>query len=174
MPPQNCSAKKPNYFRKYFISKHSASMWKPCKNKGYLNLVSRLNIIIILKLILAVWRKINFRSEKNFFVRNFLHHSSQWLRWQILKKFDWLIDWLFLFVFLVICALYGLRMGAWMVVITKYSLFLKLSCDSRFQRAFTACICVFKVFTQVWANQGNFFENANACSKLENDCCNSA
>jgi len=34
---------------------------------------------------------------------------------------------------------------------------LKLSCDSRFQRAFTACVCVFKVITLVWANQGNYF-----------------
>ena len=38
-------------------------------------------------------------------------------------------------------------------------------CDSRFQRAFTVCCCVFKVITLVWANQGNFFENANAYSK---------
>jgi len=37
---------------------------------------------------------------------------------------------------------------------------LKLSCDSRFQRAFTACSCVFKVIALVWANQRNFFENA--------------
>jgi len=29
-------------------------------------------------------------------------------------------------------------------------LILKLSCDSRFQRAFTACTCVFKVITLVW------------------------
>jgi hypothetical protein len=42
---------------------------------------------------------------------------------------------------------------------------LKLSCDSRFQRAFTACCFVFKVITLAWANQGNYFENANACSK---------
>jgi len=41
---------------------------------------------------------------------------------------------------------------------------LKLSCDSRFQRAFTACCCVFKVIMLVWANQDNYFENANACS----------
>jgi len=42
---------------------------------------------------------------------------------------------------------------------------LKLRCDSRFQRAFTACSCFFKVITLVCANQGNCFENANACSK---------
>ncbi len=42
---------------------------------------------------------------------------------------------------------------------------LKLSCDSRFQRAFTACSCVFKVIALVWANQRNFFENATTCSK---------
>ncbi len=35
----------------------------------------------------------------------------------------------------------------------------KLCCDSRFQRAFTACSCNFKVITLVWANQRNFFEN---------------
>ncbi len=38
---------------------------------------------------------------------------------------------------------------------------LKLRCDSRFQNAF----CVFKVITLVGSNQGNFFENATACSK---------
>ncbi len=42
---------------------------------------------------------------------------------------------------------------------------LKLSCDSRFTHAFTACSCVFKVITLVWANQRDFFENATACSK---------
>jgi len=44
-------------------------------------------------------------------------------------------------------------------------LFLKLSCDSRFQRGFTACSCIFKVITLVGSNQGNFFENATTCSK---------
>jgi hypothetical protein len=39
---------------------------------------------------------------------------------------------------------------------------LKLSCDSRFQRAFTACVCIVKVIMLVWANQGNYFENENA------------
>ncbi len=42
---------------------------------------------------------------------------------------------------------------------------LKQSCDSRFQRAFTACVFVFKVLTLAWANQGNYFENANAYRK---------
>jgi len=42
---------------------------------------------------------------------------------------------------------------------------LKLRCDSRFQRAFTACSCVFKVITLIWVNQRNFFENTTACSK---------
>ncbi len=41
----------------------------------------------------------------------------------------------------------------------------KLSCDSRLQRAFTACGCVFKEITLVGSNQGNYFENATACSK---------
>jgi len=42
---------------------------------------------------------------------------------------------------------------------------LKLSCDSRFQRAFTACVYVVKVITLIGSNQRNYFENANACSK---------
>jgi len=42
---------------------------------------------------------------------------------------------------------------------------LKLSCDSRFQRIFTACACVFRVITLVGSSQHNFFENKNACSK---------
>jgi len=44
-----------------------------------------------------------------------------------------------------------------------HSLLVKLSCDSRFY-AFTACSFVFKEITLVGANQGNFFENATACS----------
>jgi hypothetical protein len=39
----------------------------------------------------------------------------------------------------------------------------KLSCDSRFQCAFTACSCVFRVI--IGSNQSNFFENATVCSK---------
>ncbi len=31
--------------------------------------------------------------------------------------------------------------------------------------AFTACKCVFKEITLVDPNQGNYFENATACSK---------
>jgi hypothetical protein len=42
---------------------------------------------------------------------------------------------------------------------------IKLSCDSRLQRAFTVCICGFKVITLLDSNQRNFFENATACSK---------
>ncbi len=42
---------------------------------------------------------------------------------------------------------------------------IKLRCDTRFQHAFTACSCVFKVITLVWANQRNFFKNATTCSK---------
>jgi len=46
---------------------------------------------------------------------------------------------------------------------------IKLSCDSRFQRAFTACSCVFKVITLVWANQGISLKTqphaVNACVK---------
>ncbi len=45
------------------------------------------------------------------------------------------------------------------------SLLLKLSCDSRFRRAFTAYVCVFKLITLVVSNQHNYFENANACIK---------
>ncbi len=43
----------------------------------------------------------------------------------------------------------------------KYNAF-KLRCDNHFQRAFTACSCVFKVITLVWASQRNYFENVNA------------
>ncbi len=42
---------------------------------------------------------------------------------------------------------------------------LKLRCDDRFTHAFTACVCVFKEITLVGSNQGNYFENATACSK---------
>jgi hypothetical protein len=45
------------------------------------------------------------------------------------------------------------------------NLLLKLRCDSRFQRAFTAWSCVFKVFTLIGSNQGNYFENATTYSK---------
>ena len=36
----------------------------------------------------------------------------------------------------------------------------KPSCDTRFQRAFTTCVCVFKVFTLFWANQGKTQQRA--------------
>ena len=42
---------------------------------------------------------------------------------------------------------------------------LKARCDTRFQRAFSACICVFKDNKLIGSNQGSYFENANACSK---------
>ncbi len=42
---------------------------------------------------------------------------------------------------------------------------LKLRCDERFTHAFTACCCVFKELMLVGSNQGNYFENATACSK---------
>jgi len=35
---------------------------------------------------------------------------------------------------------------------------IKLRCDCRFQRAFTACSCVFKVIILIGTNQGNYFE----------------
>jgi len=39
----------------------------------------------------------------------------------------------------------------------------------------TACNSVFKVITLVWDTQGNYFENAIACSKhAKNDCLNAA
>ncbi len=43
--------------------------------------------------------------------------------------------------------------------------YFKLSCDERFAQAFTACGCVFKEITLVGSKQGNYFENATACSK---------
>jgi len=42
---------------------------------------------------------------------------------------------------------------------------LKLCCDERFTHAFFACGSVFKEITLVGSNQGNYFENATACSK---------
>ncbi len=42
---------------------------------------------------------------------------------------------------------------------------LKLSCDNHFQRAFSACVCIFKVFTLVGSSQRNYIENAITCSK---------
>ncbi len=41
---------------------------------------------------------------------------------------------------------------------------LKLHCDESFTHAFTACVCVLKDMTLVVSNQGNYFENASACS----------
>jgi len=42
---------------------------------------------------------------------------------------------------------------------------LKLRCDERFTHALTACGSVFKLITLAGSNQGNYFENATACSK---------
>jgi hypothetical protein len=41
----------------------------------------------------------------------------------------------------------------------------KVRCDSRFQRAFIACSCVFEIITLIGSNQGNYFKKANACGK---------
>ena len=38
-------------------------------------------------------------------------------------------------------------------------------CHMRFQRAFTACCCIFKEITWVGSNQRRYFENAYACNK---------
>ncbi len=40
----------------------------------------------------------------------------------------------------------------------------ELCWDTRFQRAFTVCICIFKVITLAGSNQRNYFENATTCS----------
>ena len=37
-------------------------------------------------------------------------------------------------------------------------------CHMRFQHAFTACFCVFKVVTLIGSNHHNFCQNATACS----------
>ncbi len=42
---------------------------------------------------------------------------------------------------------------------------LRLRCDTRFQRVFTACSCVFEVIALFWINQLNYFKNATSCSK---------
>ncbi len=47
----------------------------------------------------------------------------------------------------------------------RFFTLLKLRCDERFTHAFSACCCVFKEITLVGSNQGNFFEDATACSK---------
>ncbi len=47
----------------------------------------------------------------------------------------------------------------------SFQSFVKLRCDERFMQAFTACSCVFKEITLVGSIQGNYFENATACSK---------
>ncbi len=52
-----------------------------------------------------------------------------------------------------------------MNLISNESRGFKLRCDERFTHTFTACGCVFKEITLVGSNQGNFFENATACSK---------
>ncbi len=48
----------------------------------------------------------------------------------------------------------------------EYNTKVKLSCDSRFQRAFTAIVCVFDVITLVGSNQRNYFENM-CCNQLK-------
>ncbi len=41
---------------------------------------------------------------------------------------------------------------------------LSISSKAALRHAFSACGCVFKEITLVWANQRNFFENATACN----------
>ena len=45
--------------------------------------------------------------------------------------------------------------------------YLKLHLHTRFQRAFTACACVFEVITLVDSNQRNYFENARSKPTLK-------
>ena len=45
------------------------------------------------------------------------------------------------------------------------SISFKARCHMRFQRAFTACCCVFKVCNYFGSNRRNYFENTNAFSK---------
>jgi hypothetical protein len=49
--------------------------------------------------------------------------------------------------------------------VSKSVCIFKLRCDERFTHAFTARGCVFREITLVGSNQGNYFENATACSK---------
>jgi len=44
-------------------------------------------------------------------------------------------------------------------------LYVKLRCDTRFQRSFTACGCIFKEITLLGLNQSNFYESTTTCSK---------
>ncbi len=54
------------------------------------------------------------------------------------------------------------------VVVCRYSL--KLSCNSRFLHAFTACICVFKVITFVGSSQRDYFENTTSSVVMKYYC----
>ena len=55
----------------------------------------------------------------------------------------------------------------WDTALKFWSIFgaIKLRLHTRFQRAFTAWVCIFKVITLVWVNQSNYFEKASPCSK---------
>ncbi len=44
-------------------------------------------------------------------------------------------------------------------------------CHTRFQRAFTSCVCDFRVIALIWSNQCNNFKNANACWKRLSQLC---
>ncbi len=63
------------------------------------------------------------------------------------------------------CAKAALRTLMKLTLELNFINILKLRCDERFTHAFTACSCVFKEITLVGSNQGNYFENENACSK---------
>jgi len=59
----------------------------------------------------------------------------------------------------------GIKSTYQLFVLAECHCTLKLNCDSRFQRAFTACIVFFLIITLVGSNQSNYFENATACMK---------
>jgi len=63
---------------------------------------------------------------------------------------------------IAICCPITLQRFAWKDLLQDT---LKLRCDERFAHTFTASGCVFKEITLVGSNQGNYFENATACSK---------
>jgi len=57
------------------------------------------------------------------------------------------------------------RLKSTALIVCREKKTLKLCFNTRFQRAFTACSCVFKEITFVGSNQGNYFENVTECGK---------
>jgi hypothetical protein len=115
----------------------------------------------------AIFGLIWTKNGKNwpFLVRfglNLGRCSSDWMKY-ILSCMQWPLDFPCYITNVLKVKVRNYMMNRLALILNL--LYLKLSCDSRLQREFTSCCCIFKIITLALANQGIYFENVTTCSK---------